>query len=144
MGGQRRICWYCGEPLVRHGDERPNRFAKRRYCGRLCQVRARWGGDRAVTASPRPPARHRPALDTWHTRAACLGTDTELFFHPDGERGPARAAREAKAKAMCAVCPVRVDCLRYALARQEPHGVFGGLSEAERKVILSRHKESAR
>ena len=42
----------------------------------------------------------------WQMHGACRGEDPSLFFHPEGERGPARAAREAAAKAVCASCPV--------------------------------------
>ena len=81
-----------------------------------------------------------PALDRWECqqRGACVTTDTELFFHPDNERGPRREAREAAAKAVCAGCPVLAQCRDYALATREPFGVWGGLSEPEREAILAR------
>lgn len=66
------------------------------------------------------------------------GTSTDLFFHPEGERGAARAAREAAAKAICGRCPVLGPCRDHALAAREPYGVWGGLSEAEREDLLSR------
>ena len=59
-------------------------------------------------------------------------TDTCVFFSPDGERGPARDAREARAKAICARCPVIRECAAYAIAAGERFGVWGGLSERER------------
>ena len=46
----------------------------------------------------------------WQLHGACRGKDTELFFHPEGERGPRRANREASAKAVCATCPVLLQC----------------------------------
>ena len=48
----------------------------------------------------------------WQLHGACRGKDTELFFHPEGERGPRRANREAAAKAVCATCPVLLQCRR--------------------------------
>jgi len=74
----------------------------------------------------------------WQLRGACRGTDASLFFHPEGERGPARVAREVAAKALCARCPVIRECAAHALACREPYGVWGGLSEAEREEILAR------
>ena len=68
----------------------------------------------------------------WQLHGACRGADSSLFFHPDGERGPARARRQAAAKAVCGRCPVADPCLRHALAARVPYGVWGGLSEAER------------
>ncbi|MFC8886654.1 WhiB family transcriptional regulator, partial [Streptomyces cinereoruber] len=41
----------------------------------------------------------------WQMSAACRGVGTEVFFHPEGERGPERTAREEAAKAVCATCP---------------------------------------
>ena len=58
------------------------------------------------------------------------------FFHPDGERGPARARRQAAAKAVCGTCPVIDACLQHALSVREPYGVWGGLTEDERRVAL--------
>ncbi len=72
----------------------------------------------------------------WQLSGACRGKDTELFFHPEGERGPRRANREASAKAVCATCPVLLQCRAHALAAREPYGVWGGLSEHEREAII--------
>lgn len=72
----------------------------------------------------------------WQLLGSCRGEDTELFFHPEGERGPSRARREAAAKAVCGTCPVRSPCRVHALASHEPYGVWGGLSEHEREAIL--------
>ena len=75
----------------------------------------------------------------WQLHGACRGKDTELFFHPEGERGPRRANREASAKAVCAACPVMLQCRSHALAAREPYGVWGGLSEHEREAIIAGH-----
>lgn len=79
-----------------------------------------------------------PNADTWdwQRHGNCRGMDSTFFFHPDGERGPARARREANAKAVCASCPVLQRCRRHALAVQEPYGVWGGMSESERDNTL--------
>lgn len=69
----------------------------------------------------------------WQIRGACRGMNSDLFFHPERERGPARAEREARAKAVCRSCQVIRQCRDHALAVQEPYGVWGGLSVAERK-----------
>ena len=72
----------------------------------------------------------------WQMHGACRGMDSGFFFHPEGERGPARANREARAKQICGTCPVLEQCRRHALAVHEPYGVWGGLSEEERAAIL--------
>jgi WhiB family transcriptional regulator, redox-sensing transcriptional regulator len=69
---------------------------------------------------------------SWQDRAACRGMDALLFFGPDDEAGPEREIREAKAKAICKPCPVRVQCLDYALRNSIRHGIWGGLNEEER------------
>lgn len=71
----------------------------------------------------------------WQLLGSCRGEDPAVFFHPEGERGPARAAREAAAKAICASCPVRIQCAEHSLAVREPYGVWGGLSEDDREAI---------
>lgn len=64
----------------------------------------------------------------WRDDAACLGVDPELF-HP----GNARDARPAKR--ICAVCPVRAECLAVALPEPDLRGVWGGTSEHERRIM---------
>jgi WhiB family transcriptional regulator, redox-sensing transcriptional regulator len=77
------------------------------------------------------------------SRAACRATDVMmLFFGPDGERPPDREIRERKAKAVCALCPIRAQCLEYALRHPARFGIWGGLSgeelAAERRRLLRR------
>ena len=84
-----------------------------------------------------------PFTGSWTSRAACRGMDTEMFFPADGERPPERDTREAKAKQVCARCPVRSECLEESLARPDKHGVFGGLNEQERKNELRRRSRRA-
>ena len=74
----------------------------------------------------------------WQQRGLCRETDSSVFFPPTHfEHKPERELREAKAKAICARCPVRVECLEWALSTREPFGVWGGYSESERKQILA-------
>ncbi|PTR31505.1 WhiB family redox-sensing transcriptional regulator [Rhodococcus sp. OK519] len=71
----------------------------------------------------------------WQMRGLCRGVDSAVFFHPDGERGRARAQRESHAKEMCRRCPVLAQCRNHALAVCEPYGIWGGMSEAEREIL---------
>jgi WhiB family redox-sensing transcriptional regulator len=78
------------------------------------------------------------AGETWQLRAACRGPESVLFFPPTAsERKEEREAREAKAKTICATCRVQHECLEYALSIREPHGIWGGLNEHERRELLS-------
>jgi WhiB family redox-sensing transcriptional regulator len=65
---------------------------------------------------------HRPP---WMADAACRGQLTDLWF-------PSKGQEQEPAKTLCAVCPVRTDCLDYALASPELRGVWGGMGERER------------
>ncbi len=62
-----------------------------------------------------------------------------MFYPPATfERKEDRRRREAKAKDICGTCPVSKDCLDYALSIREPHGIWGGLNEAERRQLLDK------
>ncbi len=73
---------------------------------------------------------------TWRDRAACLGEDPELFF-PVGNTGPS-LLQIAQAKAVCDRCEVAEACLKWAIATGQDAGVWGGLSEVERRALKRR------
>ncbi len=73
----------------------------------------------------------------WRWRAACADSGDVPFFAPDREQAKARVSRIARAKAICARCPVMAQCRAYALQFREPFGIWGGLSEDERDQSLS-------
>jgi len=80
----------------------------------------------------------------WQYRASCRGEDAEMFFAPNYfERKDEKDAREVRAKAICADCPVRVECLEYALRSREPHGIWGGLNELERRALIRQRERRA-
>ncbi len=77
--------------------------------------------------------------DVWQAKAACRGPNTALFFPPSHfERKDDKETRENKAKAICATCAVKRPCLEYALRIKEPHGIWGGLNELERRALTTR------
>lgn len=70
----------------------------------------------------------------WREQAACKPFPAVLFFGIDDSETPIeRRSREEEAKEVCATCVVRVECLEYALVTKEPYGIWGGLTELERK-----------
>ena len=79
---------------------------------------------------------------TWRDRAACLGEDPELFF-PDGNTRPALVQAE-EAKAVCRRCEVTATCLKWSLESGQEAGVWGGLSEEERRALKRRNAPSRR
>lgn len=83
----------------------------------------------------------------WQTSAACRGEDLSTFFGRDGESRAERDIREAYAKDICDLCPVRQACLEEALRDAPQHGVWGGLTAdertAERRNVLRRKRRAA-
>ncbi len=75
----------------------------------------------------------------WQEDAACREYDNILFFGEDqGESELERQHREAEAKAVCQRCPVMQSCLEWALSSGQDSGVWGGLSEDERRALKRR------
>ncbi len=76
---------------------------------------------------------------SWRLLAECRGEAAVHFFAPSHfERKDEKDRREGAARALCQVCPVRRQCLDYALEVREPHGIWGGLNELERRHLLRR------
>lgn len=76
----------------------------------------------------------------WQNRAACKREDPELFF-PIGTTGPA-LLRIEEAKKVCKSCEVREQCLAWALEAGHDHGVWGGMSEEERRTLKKRSTQT--
>lgn len=75
----------------------------------------------------------------WREQAACLEYPAVLFFGLDDNETPVeRRAREEEAKRVCLTCGVRDECLEYALTTREAYGIWGGLTEIERRARLHR------
>lgn len=77
----------------------------------------------------------------WRHKAVCRDEDPELFF-PVGNSGPA-LAQIADAKLVCNRCPVTTECLTWALESGQDAGVWGGLSEDERRALKRRNARLA-
>ncbi len=69
--------------------------------------------------------------EDWQERALCAQTDPEAFF-------PEKGGSTREAKKICTGCDVRSECLEYALAHDERFGIWGGLSERERRRLKRR------
>ncbi len=64
----------------------------------------------------------------WQKKARCIEVDPEIFF-------PERGGSSKAARAVCSLCEVRLQCLRYALVNREQFGIWGGTSERERRKL---------
>ena len=83
----------------------------------------------------RPPGHRSLAVPArfaarWRELAACRGTGLEVFF-------PSRGESAAPARQVCAACPVRQPCLDYAITNRITYGIWGGLTERERRALRS-------
>src|SRR5699024_964596 len=106
--------------------------------------------DRPIRDQPRRAAPHgrggafwkeRETMD-WRHHAECLKHDPELFF-PIGNTGPA-ITQIQEAKAVCQSCDVMTACLKFALETGQDSGVWGGLSEDERRSLKRRNARARR
>lgn len=75
---------------------------------------------------------------SWREDAACRGLDNDLFFPEQGGQPKATAA-----KRVCAVCPVTQDCLDYALETGSRWGIWGGMTEKERRNARRRRRRAS-
>lgn len=74
----------------------------------------------------------------WQRMALCKGVRSSLFFPPStSEKKEEKERRESRAKAICGRCKVIAPCSEYALTLKEPYGIWGGMNESERNLILS-------
>jgi WhiB family redox-sensing transcriptional regulator len=78
----------------------------------------------------------RQEIPEWVQSAVCGQVDPEIFYPPRGD-----SCRDAKR--VCLSCPVRVECLRWALDSCEEHGVWGGKSERERRALRRQERQVA-
>ena len=85
--------------------------------------------------------KHDPDEMRWLPDANCIGEDPELFF-PVGS-SPLALDQTDIAKAVCAACPVRADCLEWSLQTCQDAGVWGGLDEEERREIRRARRRGA-
>lgn len=131
-----------GVPLVKIADMFGTNEKRIRYVLQAAEAAA--GGvdpERVRQAQTKPRVSQRPSWN-WMERAACKGLDLALFFGRDGERGPGKDRREKKAKAVCEFCPVRTECLDYAIGKPSHYGTWGGLGEDERAVERRRRQRA--
>ena len=80
-----------------------------------------------------PPSRGESSTDDWRADAACVGADLEIFF-PLGDQAH-HNLQSAKAKQVCARCPVMATCRAWALRTSPEFGIFGGLTAHERRLV---------
>jgi WhiB family transcriptional regulator, redox-sensing transcriptional regulator len=125
-------CRWCGKPLT---------GSQQYWCSHNCKQNGHRSGRipsrpaAAVVTLPvtvaLPVAVDNP--DQWKLKSACRGVDPDLFF-------PDRGGSVREAKEVCRGCPVREECLRYALENGESFGIWGGTSERERRSLRSRRR----
>jgi WhiB family redox-sensing transcriptional regulator len=78
------------------------------------------------------------AAQKWRAAGLCKGSDPLVFYPPSEDDSLAE-----QAKTICGMCAVRQTCLEFALTNREKHGVWGGLTERERRRVLRQRRRSA-
>lgn len=119
-------------PQCRYDESQGGRLRSRRKEDTVDDgIRRRVGETCTFRCEPLPES-------DWRESAACFGMDQHVFFGPDEgfEKKGEQKRRIALAKSICAGCPVRSECLSYALAIKERCGIWGGLTGRERLVRL--------
>jgi WhiB family redox-sensing transcriptional regulator len=79
-----------------------------------------------------------PMAQNWRSAGLCKGSDPLVFYPPSEDDSLAE-----EAKTICSMCVVRRTCLEFALTTREKHGVWGGLTERERRRVLRQSRKSA-
>lgn len=79
-----------------------------------------------------------PMAQKWRAAGLCKGSDPLVFYPPSEDDSLAE-----EAKTICSMCAVRQTCLEFALTTREKHGVWGGLTERERRRVLRQRRRSA-
>jgi WhiB family redox-sensing transcriptional regulator len=79
-----------------------------------------------------------PMAKDWRAAGLCKGSDPLVFYPPSEDDTMAE-----QAKTICGMCAVRQPCLEFALTTREKHGVWGGLTERERRRVLRQRRRSA-
>jgi WhiB family redox-sensing transcriptional regulator len=92
------------------------------------EVDISWPVDEEIEQQSRWALFEGPEQQDWQERALCAQTDPEAFF-------PEKGGSTREAKRICAGCEVRAECLEYALTFDERFGIWGGLSERERRKL---------
>ena len=72
----------------------------------------------------------------WYASAACKGCDPELFFPRRGDDVSSRSA-----KRVCATCPVKIQCLDFAISNHEHFGIWGGVSDKGRRKLAAQRRQ---
>ena len=85
----------------------------------------------AIAVAPAPDVDEGCLELAWQQKALCAQTDPESFF-------PEKGGSTREAKRVCLTCEVRTECLAYALDNDERFGIWGGLSERERRRVKLR------
>lgn len=99
----------------------------------------RASGPRTGGQAPHPAPGDDDGRSAWRERAACRGAATDLFFPVGAAEAAADETRQARE--ICAGCPVRPQCLAYALASGQQYGIWGGSDEQERRRLRRQRRE---
>jgi WhiB family redox-sensing transcriptional regulator len=130
-------CNYTVVTTVSTVNDRNRFIARERQLAPMRQRATMAGGPTNMTQRYDDTLQPAELEENWQDDANCLGVDPDLFF-------PERGASTREAKEVCRGCVVREQCLEFALQNGEKFGIWGGLSERERRRIRRQRAQAAR
>lgn len=89
------------------------------------------------------PLDPRPDDWAWQQKGLCREVTSDIFFYEDQERGENKQARISQARAICSICPVKNECLEFSIRTNQSHGMWGGLTQDERKELIDGRQATA-
>lgn len=123
------VCGWCGKEFA-SGSALYGHGNSHRLKGKKPSQRAQEAND----ARARNPQTREPLDETWKDQAVCVGKPTAMFF-AERTGGPIRDSYYDEARALCDACPVRLECLTYAIHSGETWGMWGGLTPKQRRRV---------
>lgn len=89
------------------------------------------------------PLDPKPDDWAWQEQGLCREVTSDIFFYEEQERGSEKQSRISQAKAVCSICPVKQKCLDFSIRTNQTHGIWGGLTQDERKEMLDGRQSTA-
>jgi len=82
------------------------------------------------------PLDPKPDEWVWQQQGLCREVTSDIFFYEEQKRGEDKRTRISQARAVCSICPVKQKCLDFSIRTNQSHGMWGGLTQEERRELI--------
>lgn len=89
------------------------------------------------------PLDPRPDDWAWQQQGLCREVTSDIFFYEEKVRGDEKRSHISQAKTVCNACPVKQECLDFSIKTNQSHGMWGGLTQEERKELVNGRQNTA-